>query len=69
MMGASSSSNNIHSISTNEQETGECLYSEDACSTKDQEQRTYVETSVYNDENQPHSQVHCSGQRERQGIL
>ncbi|XP_029673271.1 early endosome antigen 1 isoform X2 [Formica exsecta] len=57
MMGASSSSNNIHSIFTNEQETGECLYSEDACSTKDQEQRTYVGTSVYNDENQPHSQA------------
>ncbi|XP_070158665.1 myosin heavy chain, cardiac muscle isoform isoform X2 [Polyergus mexicanus] len=56
MMGASSSSNNIHSISTSEQKTGECLYSEDACSTKNQEQKTYVGTSVYKDENQPRSQ-------------
>ncbi|KAL6447187.1 hypothetical protein ACFW04_001471 [Cataglyphis niger] len=61
-MGASSSSNGIHSISTSEQETGECLYSEDACSTKDQEQRTYVEANVYKTEDQPRSQLTCATQ-------
>ncbi|CAL1677764.1 unnamed protein product [Lasius platythorax] len=64
-MGASSSSNDIRStmpISTSEQETGACLYPEDACSTKDQEQRTYVGTSVYKDEDQPRSQLTCATQ-------
>lgn len=59
-MGASSSSNNIRStmsISTSEQETGACLYSEDVCSA--QEQRAHLTTS----EDQPRSQVHCSCQR------
>lgn len=64
-MGASSSSNDTRSmmsISTSEQETA--AYSDDACFTKDQEQRTYVGTSS-KDEDQPRSQVHCSCQRER----
>lgn len=59
-MGASNSHNDVPStmsISTNEQETGACLYSEDVCSTKDQEQRTHVGTSAYK-EDQPRSQVH-----------
>ncbi|XP_025266487.1 putative protein tag-278 isoform X2 [Camponotus floridanus] len=64
-MGVSSSSNDSTRstmlISTSEQEMAACLYSKDACSTKDQEQRTYVGTS-YKDEDQPRSQLTCATQ-------
>ncbi|KYN04778.1 PREDICTED: myosin-10 isoform X2 [Cyphomyrmex costatus] len=55
-MGVSSSSSGPPTLISTSKHEVETLYPEDACSTNDERQRTYVGTSIYKDEDQPRSQ-------------
>ncbi|XP_011696360.1 PREDICTED: nucleoprotein TPR isoform X2 [Wasmannia auropunctata] len=62
-MGASSSSSGPPAlISASEREAETSSYPEDAGSTNDERQRTYVGTSVYKRKDQPRSQLTCATQ-------